>query len=690
MTIGAMLLGVMTLVIHVQCLYVSALNHHVHSQSNRIVSTQSHLINCKPSTFVMMSQSASNHDDDGCHKHNYISAIARGLKSRFRLTFASFVIAFSTLRPSVAAGKATLSKDIPTKEKSTYKKKIQQPSKVKSAAINKPVNKKKIEIIVPKQVTKSIPKIEVDDDSKAIQRKQLTQLGLALTGISIVASLVGDNKSSKPKRVETGSITPEEYSSLLRNRIQNSDTSITSEYLKKLKLSKSLQSVIKVPGPNEILGDNESTDDIFAEPKATSKDTSSVEDKSEPKLKSRMRNMNLDQAPKAQAIANEVEDKVVVKASEPAAPAPPPQKKAGFFDRFFKKPGKRPTTLNEALSTSDDPSHSLRQDIFSYLLSYIPQNFVDDWEDYVPRNKASSDDDKIALLKRKIEDSDLTIQDAAEGFADVTNAMLVKLVDTAIDFLNKDKNATIDTLNVISDFVGGAGSLFSKSLSQATIEPVQYNGNANKGKLESLYYEFAKVSLTLNTFMNVASKKPSDVDESESNEENVNLEKLGRIQQVLAIKDNKREGIEQKVVRELVMSAAMNPGALDMGGFADLFGADGGVNAEEILKNIQAAGGGAPGDGSIPDFANMDPEEISRASQDAIREVSHYHVKCACFYSNRVDQGSPRARPSQEGRRRGIGESDGHRRDSAGRCIKVRKGRQEEVGGARPRLSLRP
>lgn len=127
---------------------------------------------------------------------------------------------------------------------------------------------------------------------------------------------------------------------------------------------------------------------------------------------------------------------------------------------------------------------------------------------------------------------------------------------------------------MVSRFISGAGAIFGGCTPRASISPIQYNGKAKKGKLESMFQLYLKQrggDLT-SSFQDLV-KGLSDGDDGgdeggatesdapaaagrgeaePSPEEMADL--VGKIQYLFDINANKREKIEQRIMREAVMS----------------------------------------------------------------------------------------------------------------------------------------
>lgn len=419
----------------------------------------------------------------------------------------------------------------------------------------------------------------VEKKKSGLDGSQLNKLGFGLVAVCVLGSiLVGDSKRPKPK-LPTSGIDMSFINDKLNPNIMNTVSSTKSLLNDKLKQSR------------EKLRNLPSVDDLFGR-----ESSSDFMDLSKPENK----NLNVKDLFSGKAIFSK--DKTEEPAKTPSTP------KKGFFDRIFKRAGgDRPTTVVEALRPSYDPSHAFRLSILSSLVNYVPRGYIDSWSQYYKR--FYDEDAALADISRNKEICELSPQAAADAFADITSSILVGLVDKAAETSDlKDDNATLASLDVIADFVGGAGALFSKSLAEVTIEPVQYNGKVKKGKLENLYYIYAKSSMDMSSMLSSAGLGEGENDNNNATEK---LEKLGRLAQVFAIKEGKRSSIDQKVLKEMMMSGEGGMG--DLGGIMD------------ALKG----NGKMPDFGNMPpldedlmkEFNNMQPEEVAEMSMAALRQV---------------------------------------------------------------------
>jgi hypothetical protein len=240
------------------------------------------------------------------------------------------------------------------------------------------------------------------------------------------------------------------------------------------------------------------------------------------------------------------------------------------------------------------------------------------------------------------DDAGLSTQQAADAFAEVASAMLVTVVDIAASESDKgdsNKEATMAALDIVADYVKGAGEVFGKTAAGATLaDPVLYNGKTKKGKIEALYLTYLKSVLNIGDLMSTIGaamgglgnaegegghkgETEAEVEEKEKLME-TRQQNLLCLQQVFAITENKRSGLENKLMREMLMSGEGGLGG--MGALGDMFGALGKGGGgempdpaalEEMMKSMGGGGGG------IPDLSDMDPETAKSFQQNALSSI---------------------------------------------------------------------
>jgi hypothetical protein len=261
---------------------------------------------------------------------------------------------------------------------------------------------------------------------------------------------------------------------------------------------------------------------------------------------------------------------------------------------------------------------------------------------------SQSESDKLFQLSEELSFSGLSEQEAALEFSDVTNAMMVALVDRAADTAdNKDESASIIALDQLALFMLKTGNLFIKALPQGIkdLKPIQYNGKAKKSKLETLYCRFMKAG------MNIEDKLSSLLKDSEPTVESPVIEGVAKpavdradsilkIQFLFDIKEPKRSSLEQKLVRDLIMNTSKDAigGGGGLSGIMNSLTGKGSTSSdfseaamEEMLKGV-----GSGDFGDIPDFKNMKPEELSAMSKDALQAVLFF-LKISIFFETDSD-----------------------------------------------------
>ena len=254
------------------------------------------------------------------------------------------------------------------------------------------------------------------------------------------------------------------------------------------------------------------------------------------------------------------------------------------------------------------------------------------------RSTLVTDDDRIQYLDEyKAMNSDVDIQTLANSYADVASAMLVSVVDNCAMLYehyekakksNDDDSELLASIDILGDYIRGAGTIFTKVVPGSKIEPVLYNGKCKSNKLEGIYYRYALAANNISNMLGLLGgqdgKGQADGDAAASNPEAMILElrndNLPLVQQVLNIKEGKRANIESKIMREMMMSMTKGEGGNLGDMFAALSGNGGNANGmsdvdmDELMKNL----GGMDGD---IDPKNMDPAQMEAMSKDAMDSV---------------------------------------------------------------------
>lgn len=518
--------------------------------------------------------------------------------SKFMNLFVAFMISFGFSNSVWAAGKGN-SKVLETQDnkklRSNVKSKTGSKLSTNSIMTNKqgkeskvsPDKKKKVqvEIVLDKKNSK--------ETSTTTNVQKFNKIGIIITFVTIVATLLfskdDTNNIKNNKRVK-----PKFDGNLIDVAMKSRPTSVEPKKSKfGENLKKSHESLLKLPEIEELFKD-ESAEEIVDKGYNAIKENLKVENL----LKTSNAEIVSRKATKDDQDNNDDVDETIRFPSAKPIVAPAPTPKPGFFDRIFKKAGgNRPINVLDGLRNENDASYSFRMTVLDCLLNYLPSEKIFDW-DLIQPGKVLSYDESITLIQAAKNSSDLPLQELADSFADVTNALLVTIIDKAVDTLDlKNDNITLATLDIIADFIGSAGGLFGSTLAEAKIEPVLYNGKAKKGKLESLYYLYCKESLSLKNMLASAGLTGGSTDDSDNNDEAINrelkLEKLGRLQQVFSIKENKRNQIEQNVLKEAMMNVASGDGFGDLGNLAEslLGSGDNSANIAEMMKSMGMPGG---------------------------------------------------------------------------------------------------
>lgn len=333
---------------------------------------------------------------------------------------------------------------------------------------------------------------------------------------------------------------------------------------------------------------------------------------------------------------------VTVSTSTPSPPLPPPpaeKKGLGIFNRLFPKQGAgRPTTLHAALAMEDTAAEFRRSIAYTLLpcLSDVNKDlFASDLND-----EDSTGSISVEVLAQDWVEAGLTQTMAAEAFADVASSMLVVLVDQAISQLglpapptptpsptSQTDNTTtttppppppvISTLDEVIGLAGLAGELFPQVVGpSATLSsPVQYNGAAKRGKVEDLFYEYYKTSMSdISALLMSGSSSGSDDD---------NSLKIQKLQVVLGIKEAKRNALEQKAMKDLLLSGGGNGGLGDLSGMFEALSGGAKGNSKEMAEQLKSVMGSVSGSGidSLEDLDKMSPDELADMSKSAVDSV---------------------------------------------------------------------
>lgn len=595
------------------------------------------------------------HDDshDNASEIKKVSLPSRFMQSMKRTT-AGLSIAAAMLASNVGIARAK------TKDKPLTSDKVTS------------TNEDKIDIIASSSNLEKVKKTAIVavyvEDEVAERNRMYTKIGWGLAGVSAVAMILVDGKKPTKKPTKKSS-----QNKPVRKPMKPADSTpissqtIKSTNLQKTKFPKKSSDIQKFPEtPDDLFGDI-STDELFDE-KKIEKPSSKREESKTPSTtpkKSSLSNKfsgpldsDIDFEP---AIEEEIDSTVglppfaaVVPAPAESqlpeerkeVPAPPPAKK-GIFSRIFKTPGGgRSTDIAAATRTVEDQS-DYRTLVAACLASATPSGTMTDFEKTglygYPDDVAydGTTDQKAALLKKVYKESGMTEQQAGEAFADVTNAVLVKLVDRAASTLDKksDESATVEALDDVANFISSIGSLFGLAAGGAVIEPVQYNGKTKKNKLENLFFEYMKASMDIKGMMSMMGAGSSATDDGsgmsleeraakEEEKQAMRLDRLSRLQQIFAVKEAKRSNLEQKVMRETIFNLSKDGDLGDLlGGLGGGGGGLGGMlesltKGKGDLGDMSGFDPGALGLDGVPDLDKLSPEEVASMSKDALGAVS--------------------------------------------------------------------
>lgn len=120
----------------------------------------------------------------------------------------------------------------------------------------------------------------------------------------------------------------------------------------------------------------------------------------------------------------------------PPPPPPAPPAKKNLLDRLFQKPGGgRPTDLAKALAASDTGAQEFRGMVANALAAYVPGDLFPSLAVASEALRDGGETAQAEALRAAKDDSGLGEQDAAAAFAEVANAMLVIMVDNAVSTL---------------------------------------------------------------------------------------------------------------------------------------------------------------------------------------------------------------------------------------------------------------
>eukprot|EP01040_Poterioochromonas_malhamensis_P014296 gene14296-15808_t len=330
----------------------------------------------------------------------------------------------------------------------------------------------------------------------------------------------------------------------------------------------------------------------------------------------------------------------VTTASTKIAPPPPPPKKSGnFLTRLFQKPGGgRPSDLRSALLREKDDTTSLRLIIGRGLMQYVSpelgRRIAKDFPALTENFPPESNDVVLQEVVSVAEELGLAAADTAEIFAEVTNAFVVQLVDRAVSALDgadsdndsdevdgetvaaRQRERVVRRLDELTNFMNDVTPLFLAVVKNtASVEPLQYNGKASRQRLEQLFELYLKEAQGLakqsfsfplmgdQTAEDDASKPSAEELERLINERN---DRLAKVQFLLAIKENKRTSLEQKLMKEEIAAMSKSFGGLGGEGGSGSSGGGGGLG--DLLGGLGGLGGGK---GGFPGLGEKEMKEMN-------------------------------------------------------------------------------
>ena len=338
-----------------------------------------------------------------------------------------------------------------------------------------------------KSTKKTKVEVVVDDDSQ--RNKQLTRVGVALVGVSLLVSVVfPDGKGSTKKKEK---LPPKRSSRDIEFLPKAEDE---QEHLDDDKVSRRRRPP-KLPSFSSMVKEEElfeNSDELFAptesrsEPEGDSSPAPAASDKST--------------SPKVDRVDR-------IDPQEERTPQPKPQEKRGILGRIFLKPGGgRPTSLEDALAVSEETA-DYRRIVARALLKYAPEDCLPSL-DLAPLDEGADTQEFINTAR---ESSQLTKEEGAENFASVASSMMVGLVDHVVELSETKKSSkeeieksVVEAIDQVAVFINATGELFGKLYAGITIDPVVYNGKAKRGKLENIYYIYAKSSMNVASILSQA------------------------------------------------------------------------------------------------------------------------------------------------------------------------------------------
>lgn len=286
-------------------------------------------------------------------------------------------------------------------------------------------------------------------------------------------------------------------------------------------------------------------------------------------------------------------------ASSTEIPEKKKKKRRGFFSS---KKNSRETDLQNLVSKdATAPDFAL---LLAKLLTFgAPGRFpaISSMPGGLPMEKFDVEEAKTLLFESK-SDLGLTDEVSAEQFASVVNCMIIDIIDLASSSLGikeKKDQVTVDALNVVTDFMDHAASLFDAVANGVVINPVTYGGDLPKSKLEEMFAIYATSGMS-------------------SMGGSVTQDRIDTLQQVLNINDKRAEGLVQNAMMKNLMNMMKNGGE---GGMEEMLknmgGMEGMEGMEEMLAALSGSEGGLPG---LGDGDDISPEQL-KASVKMMREL---------------------------------------------------------------------
>ena len=295
------------------------------------------------------------------------------------------------------------------------------------------------------------------------------------------------------------------------------------------------------------------------------------------------------------------------------------------MSNLFSKTGTgRPTSLKQALEI-DDGAKDFRLTVASILGSFVPKEILDDVEELALAMDADllemGIEDLVNYGKEAIDNANLEAPQAANAFADVANVFVVQLIDRASEYVDdKDDSASLSALDQLAKFMDDVGRVFAQLTPGVKCDPIKYNGKTKKGKLENLYAKYFKSTLTMNSIL--GSFTGASLENDEKNSAINRGEKLGKIVYLFDIQESKRNSIEQKATRDMMMGMTKDlvTGGGDLSKLLGGLGDNGNLSEEDAAKALSEMLGGSQMP-NMPDMSDMNPEEAAGLMKESMSQV---------------------------------------------------------------------